>query len=365
MKRLNSVTIFLIPAIIGIISLCCVTTASAQPEEHPWDVNGDGIVDIDDLMFVGSHFGDSSVTSADVNGDGLVNIVDLVLVGVHLGEEYEPTMPNEIIGKDGAPMVLIPAGEFMMGDHDGDGWDYERPVHAVYLDAFYIDKYEVTNAQFKKFVEANPEWGNDRIDPRYHDGDYLLDWNGNNYPEGKGDHPVICVSWYAAAAYAQWAGKRLPTEAEWERAARGTFVGEGNYKRYVWGDEWPPPEGAGNFYSQYMDGYDDDYPETAPVGRFNPNGYGLHDMAGNVWEWCQDWYDDDYYSRSPRENPTGPNSGNYRVIRGGWRAPPLGRPTRGAPPLRRRSVRHALRCRVPLCRALVNFLNPLPMEVVQ
>jgi len=317
MKRLNSVTIFLIPAIIGIISLCCVNTASAQPEEHPWDVNGDGIVDIDDLMFVGSHFGDSSVTSADVNGDGLVNIVDLVLVGVHLGEEYEPTMPNEIIGKDGAPMVLIPAGEFMMGDHDGDGWDYERPVHAVYLDAFYIDKYEVTNAQFKKFVEANPEWGNDRIDPRYHDGDYLLDWNGNNYPEGKGDHPVICVSWYAAAAYAQWAGKRLPTEAEWERAARGTFVGEGNYKRYVWGDEWPPPEGAGNFYSQYIDGYDDDYPETAPVGRFNPNGYDLRDMAGNVWEWCQDWYDGGYYSRSPRENPTGPNSGNYRVIRGG------------------------------------------------
>ena len=244
-----------------------------------------------------------------------------------------PTMPgpNEIIGNDGAPMVLIPAGEFQMSDHHGDGYSDERPVHAVYLDAFYMDKYEVTNAQFKKFVEANPEWSKDGIDRKYHDGAYLRDWNGNNYPEGKGDHPVIWVSWYAAAAYAQWAGKRLPTEAEWERAARGTFIGEGNYKRYVWGDEWPPPEGAGNFYSQYIDGYHDDYPQTAPVGRFNPNGYGLHDMAGNVWEWCADEYRSSYYSISPDviHNPKGPgvpvtfrnndftNVNTARVIRGG------------------------------------------------
>ena len=323
MKRFNSVTTSPILAIIGIISLCFVTTASAQTEAHPWDVNGDGIVDIDDLMFVGSHFGDSSVTSADVNGDGLVDIVDLVLVGVHFGEEYEPTMPgaDEIIGSDGAPMVLIPAGEFMMGEHHGDGRSDERPVHPVYLDAFYIDKYEVTNAQYAQFLN---EYGKN-TDPAGHTLLYigspwcLIENVGGTYRPKAGyeTHPVIEVSWYGAAAYAQHYGKRLPTEAEWERAARGTYVGEGEYKTYVWGDEWPPPEGAGNFYSQYIDGYHDDYEQIAPVGSFDPNGYGLHDMAGNVWEWCQDWYDSGYYSTSPRNNPTGPTSGGSRVLRGG------------------------------------------------
>ena len=113
-------------------------------------------------------------------------------------------------------MVLIPAGEFEMGSDTGK--NNERPVHTVYLDAFYMDMYEVTNAQYKVFIEANPEWQKENIPPAFHDGVYLRLWDGNTYPEGKADHPVIYVSWYAAMAYAEWAGKRLPTEAEWEKA---------------------------------------------------------------------------------------------------------------------------------------------------
>ena len=146
------------------------------------------------------------------------------------------------------------------------------------------------------------------------------------------------VSWYSAAAYAQWMGKRLPTEAQWEKAARGGLVG----KKYVWGDSDLPPEGAGNFPDEsakqehsswgILEGYDDGYAGTAPVGSFTPNGYNLYDMAGNVDEWCADKHDSEYYSVSPRSNPTGPGvpiifenndflsvePGGYgRVIRGG------------------------------------------------
>ena len=123
-------------------------------------------------------------------------------------------------------MVLIPAGQFQMGSDNAAADDDEQPVHTVYLDAFYMDVYEVTNAQFKTFVDANPPWQKDRIDARFHDADYLRDWDGNDYPSGKADHPVTFVSWYAAMAYAQWAGKRLPTEAEWEYAARGGLAGQ-------------------------------------------------------------------------------------------------------------------------------------------
>ncbi len=203
--------------------------------------------------------------------------------------------PKSIVGKDGVPMVLIPAGEFQMGSNDGDS--DEKPVHAVYLDAYYIDAYEVTNAQFKKFLEANPQWRKDRIDRKYHDGDYLKDWNGIDYPIDKIDHPVVGVSWYAAAAYAQWVQKRLPTEAQWEKAARGGLVG----KQYPWGD-------AISHDDANYDGIGgrDKWNGTSPVGSFPANGYGLYDMAGNVWEWCADEYEEGYYSKSPKSNPTGP-----------------------------------------------------------
>ena len=140
-------------------------------------------------------------------------------------EAPEPVnAPDDPIVEDtgGVPegMVLIPAGEFQMGSDNPDGELDEKPIHTVYVDAFYMDKYQVTYAQYKKFVDANPEWqkgswwkSEEGIEKRFHDGDYLKDWDGNNYPKGKDNYPVTHVSWYAAMAYAKWAGKRLPTEA--------------------------------------------------------------------------------------------------------------------------------------------------------
>ncbi|MCY4552505.1 MAG: TonB family protein, partial [Candidatus Poribacteria bacterium] len=180
----------------------------------------------------------------------------------------------EDISSSYAGMVLIPAGEFQMGSNDGD--EDEKPVHTVYVDAFYMDKYEVTNAQYKVFVDANPQWQKDQISRPYHDGNYLKHWNGNNYPVGKGTHPVTYVSWYGAMAYAQWAGKRLPTEAEWEKAARGGLIGQ----KYPWGNSMDPSKA--NYYGNFGD--------TTPVGRYAPNPYRLYDMAGNVSEWCLNGY---------------------------------------------------------------------------
>ena len=184
-------------------------------------------------------------------------------------------------------MVLIPAGEFEMGR--GDGAADERPIHTVYVDAFYMDIHEVTNAEYKKFIDANPQWQKDRIARRLHDGTYLRPWSGNDYPPGRGDYPVNYVSWYAAMAYAKWAGKRLPTEAEWEKAARGGLVGKG----YPWGDT---VEATDANHARYIN-------DIAAVGQYAPNGYGLYDMVGNVWEWCLDEYDSDFYVKSPRTNP--------------------------------------------------------------
>ena len=185
-------------------------------------------------------------------------------------------------------MVLIPAGEFQMGSNDNTD---EKPIHAVYIDAFYIDTYEVTNAQYKAFVDANPQWRKDQISDAYHNGNYLKHWNGNNYPRDKGNHPVTYVSWYGAMAYAQWAGKRLPTEAEWEKAARGGKSG----LKYPWGDTIS--NGQAN-YGNHVGG-------TAVVGNYAANGYGLYDMTGNVLEWCLDAYYGDFYASSPRRNPLG------------------------------------------------------------
>ena len=217
-----------------------------------------------------------------------------------------------------AGMVLIPAGSFEMGSEDEDAFGYEneneQPVHTVHLDAFYMDKYEVTNAQFKAFVDGNPQWQKDNIPDKYSDEDYLEDWNGNTYPSGKANHPVTFVSWYAAMAYAEWAGKRLPTEAEWEYAARGGLSG----KKYPWGDDEPTAAYAN--YHRNISG-------TTPVGRYAANGYGLYDMAGNVWEWCLDKYDADFYAAS--DNSRNPIAGGevdnfttiptdpFRVLRGG------------------------------------------------
>ena len=181
-------------------------------------------------------------------------------------------------------MVLIPAGPFQMGSNDADADDDEQPVHTVHLDAFYMDKYEVTNKQFKDFVDANPHWQKDNIEEKFHDSEYLGHWTGNDYPTETANHPVTWMSWYAAMAYAEWAGKRLPTEAEWEYAARGGLAG----KKYPCGNTLTPADAN-------CDGH---VVGTTPVGQYAANGYGLYDMAGNVYEWCLDAWDCDFYAAS-------------------------------------------------------------------
>ena len=191
-------------------------------------------------------------------------------------------------------------------------------MHTVYVDAFYMDVCEVTNAQYCVFLneqgnqtEGGVTWLN------IGSSSCLITQSGDQFvPENRyEDHPVIEVTWYGARAYAQWAGKRLPTEAEWEKAARGGLEG----KRYPFGDF------IGHDDANYTGtGGTDKWSRTSPVGSFPPNGYGLYDMAGNVWEWCNDWYDSSYYSKSPKNNPTGAQTGNYPVLRGGsWGFAPL------------------------------------------
>ena len=233
--------------------------------------------------------------------------------------EQEPILEPEPVIPDG--MVLIPEGEFKMGSNDGGADADEQPVHTVHLDSFYIDVNEVTNGEFKEFVLANPEWQKDRIDAQFADANYLNDWNGNNHPLGERDHPIRYVSWYAAMAYAVWVDKRLPTEAEWEKAARGGL----DKKQYPWG----------NGINLNRANYGKRLGETTPVGDYPPNDYGVHDIAGNVWEWCLDGYEADFYANSPRQNPTAgantvaeivnnfENIVDFRVLRGGgWNSEP-------------------------------------------
>ena len=205
--------------------------------------------------------------------------------------------------KDGKEMVLIPVGSFEMGDHFSEGEEDELPVHKVTLDAFYMDTHEVTVGQFKQFVNQTG-----------YDYDHMWD-DVAKYSPGD-DYPMIYVNWNDATAYAEWAGKRLPTEAEWEYAARGGLVGQ----RYVWGDDEKLARDYANY--EWVEGKDK-WELCSPVGSFKPNGYGLYDMAGNVLEWCADRYDGNYYTNSPANNPQGREDSiyKYRVLRGGsWLA---------------------------------------------
>jgi formylglycine-generating enzyme required for sulfatase activity len=208
------------------------------------------------------------------------------------------TQAREITGKDGAPMVLIPAGEFMMGSWDGDNQAVkdERPDHSVYLNAFYFDRYEVTTTRYARFFRETK-----RTIPEY--------WSEKVLTQ-HGRKPVVGVDWNDAVAYCAWAGKRLPTEAEWEKAARGT-----DQRLYPWGNA-PPSEKLANFNHELdLKGYG----MLTDVGSFETgkSPYGAYDMAGNVWEWTADWYDETYYKNSRERNPKGPSSGEYRVLRGG------------------------------------------------
>ena len=268
-----------------------------------------------------------------------------------------------------ASMVLIPGGAFEMGCHaeTGETCRDGEELHDVYLDSFYMGVYEVTNRQYCSFL--NSAYGQGLIDnPGLHGGEVhkaddtepycdtttsstnsRITWNGTTFGviSGKEEHPMLTVSWYGAVAYANWLsaqhgrtpcyeletwdcdfnanGYRLPTEAEWEYAARG---GEHDpYYMYPWGNALDGSKANYQDSGDEFDGGPD--PETTPVGYYDggqtpagadmANGYGLYDMAGNVFEWCYDWYDPDYYSSSPYENPQGPPSApnGYRVLRGG------------------------------------------------
>lgn len=212
-----------------------------------------------------------------------------------------------IIGKDGAPMVLVPAGSFLMGvpRSDRDGGRDEYPRHEVYLDAYYIDKYEVTNGRYLEFIRATGH----RV-PK-HPSDPKQDlWKDGLMPESIADRPVINVDWYDADAYCRWAGKRLPTEAEWEKAARGT-----DERRFPWGNTEPTDKHL-NYHQRWIG-----EKTLMPVGSYEAgkSPYGAYDMAGNVWEWVADWYDPLYYEKSPRNNPKGPETGTHKVLRSsGW-----------------------------------------------
>ncbi|MFN9296371.1 MAG: formylglycine-generating enzyme family protein [Acidobacteriota bacterium] len=214
-------------------------------------------------------------------------------------------------------MILIPAGPFTMGDTKGDGEERERPAHKVTLDAFYLAKFEVTNADWRKFRDdadyADPKrWPEGRVMPK----DQIPYWTqANNHggaTAGSDAYPVLGVNWDGATAYCNWLSRktgkkyRLPTEAEWEKAARGTTK-----NRFPWGDE------ISHEYANYVG--KQRFDTGMPVGSF-PKGaspYGVMDMAGNVMEWTNDWYSRGYYKVSPRKNPTGPATGAYRVLRGG------------------------------------------------
>ena len=210
-----------------------------------------------------------------------------------------PSPEKTIVGRDGSPMVLVPAGEFLMGNQAEE----DAPPHRVYLDAFYIDRHEVTNGRYLKFVEATRH----RAPQHVVDPQYDL-WAGTTLSQGVSDLPVVNVDWFDAAAYCRWAGKRLPTEAEWEKAARGT-----DNRLYPWGNEAPSLARL-NFSRRWQGAH-----TLQPVGNYEAGNspYGAQDMAGNVWEWVGDWYDAGSYAAGSARNPQGPSSGSSKILRGG------------------------------------------------
>jgi len=205
-------------------------------------------------------------------------------------------LAREDVTKDGAPMVKVPAGKFLMGSKSGDS--DEKPQREVYLDGFWIDKYEVTVDLYARCVKAGkctkPKTG------KYYNWDV----------SGRGNHPINGVDWYQANAYCKWTGKKLPTEAMWEKAARGT-----DGRKFPWGNQEASCKYAVMDDGGKGCGRDSTWPVGSKPGGVSP--YGAHDMAGNVWEWTSDWYGSSYYGNAPARNPRGPSSGSFRVVRGG------------------------------------------------
>ncbi|MHC4617877.1 MAG: formylglycine-generating enzyme family protein, partial [Planctomycetota bacterium] len=331
------------------------------------------------FVLVGGGFAFAACPSADLSGDCFVDFEDFAVVGAQWLEGYDwndvNTLANQWLTTDPCvpdDMAYIPDGEFEMGDHFAEGDYDELPLHAVFLDSFFMSKYEVTNQQYCDYLNSAfgtgiyvsggivYGTGNNQF---YCDTSAYSSYSQISFTSGvfsvrtkagrdMSNDPMVEVSWYGSAAYCNWRsqregyrqcynlstwdcdfsknGYRLPTEAEWEYAARGGLSG----RRFPWGDTISHSQA--NYRSEAYYGYDvsptrgyhpahndGNWPYTAPVGSFSANGYGLYDMAGNVREWCNDWYKDSYYHSSPYSNPTGPASGGYSVLRGGsWGCPP-------------------------------------------
>ena len=247
----------------------------------------------------------------------------------------------EIMTLPSGDWVQIPAGTFEMGDHFGVGGSDEGPLHSVTLDTFKMDVYEVTNELYAAYLNAAYAAGSvtvsgssvNQVGGASKEICYLsngLSFTGSTFQidSGKENHPAVYMTWYGSCSYANWRseqqgltpcydlstwvcdfnanGWRLPTEAEWEYAARGGA--HSPYYKYPWNS---------NSITSSDANYDLNINNTCDVGNYAPNGYGLYDTAGNVWEWCNDWYGDDYYASSAITNPRGPSSGSFPVIRGG------------------------------------------------
>jgi formylglycine-generating enzyme required for sulfatase activity len=365
------------------------------------DLNCDHIVNVSDIpYFLGSLVGQYTgcqLGLADMTCDGTVDGLDIAPFVACLVASIYPSCTQPPAG-----MVLVPAGEFQMGDTFTEGSSNELPLHAVYVDAFCMDTYEVTNQQYADGLNwAYAQGGlitvTSGVVYKYNTGTSYpycsttsaptgwphwgecsrITWDGMTFgvTAGKANHPMVMVSWYGSVAYANWrsgmhgkplcynlsdwtcnfgSGYRLPTEAEWEKAARGGV----SWLRFPWLGGYSIQHARCNYVSWWLDGiplynYDTSpteqshpcwgsgsSPHTSPVGFFDgsmrykadwnwpgtpdsyqtangANGYGLHDMAGNAYEWCNDWYADTSYSSSPYDNPHGPASGTYRVLRGG------------------------------------------------
>jgi len=280
---------------------------------------------------------------ADLTGDCVVDYEDLAIIAANW--LWRAPDPNQF--------SYIPAGEFEMGKHLPEGAADELPVHSVYIDSFYAGTFEVSNQRYCDFlnatdvkvvsgvVYASSDSGNSYpyLDTHSADIDSQISYDGDDFGVrsrdgySMGNHPVVEVSWFGAASYCNWRsrqegyqqcydlsawqcdfsknGYRLPTEAEWEYAARGGCY----YYKYPWCNNSIDCTTA-NYGNCNPVGLSS-HPYTSPVGYYSANNLGLSDMAGNIWEWCNDWYDSDYYDVSAYDNPTGPESGSYRVLRGG------------------------------------------------